>query len=436
MNRLIKRKETSAYHHLRRYCSILCLILCACFLQTAQSCKKETPREKAEKKAKDLGYPVYGEFDPKEQKTPPAFTQEKDDSIKTILNAYYQKIWEDGNLSGQFLVTDGDNILIEKYRGDARINPPVTNSPNTPLHVASISKTVTALAVLKLAEAKKLQLTDTVQKYLPEFPYPNITIENLLSHRSGLPKYEYLIPKLKDAPEKSKEFLTNTDILHILQREKPELMRPAGSGFAYCNTNFVMLALIIEKVTRTPYPQVIKNMIFDPIGMTHSYIFEKKHIPTYAESYYQKKKEAFPLDQYDLLYGDKNLYTTVQDMYRLSLAMFQKDFLSENLLEKAFTPYSNEKAGIKNYGYGFRLKVYDDGSKIIYHTGWWHGSNTIFIHQPKSKLTIVALGNVYSKKIYTAMSLVSLFEKFPDQQEALGKILQNISHPEEEMSAE
>lgn len=88
-------------------------------------------------------------------------------------------------------------------------------------------------------------------------------------------------------------------------------------------------------------------------------------------------------------------------------------------MEQVFTPYSNEKKGVNNYGLGFRMKIFDNGKKLTYHNGWWHGSNSVFVHLPESKTTIIALGNKYSRKIYSAMALSSLFDDYPYELEKI-----------------
>ena len=92
-------------------------------------------------------------------------------------------------------------------------------------------------------------------------------------------------------------------------------------------------------------------------------------------------------------------------------------------MAKVFEPYSNEKAGQNNYGLGFRMKIFDNGEKLTYHNGWWHGSNSVFAHLLKSKVTIVAIGNKYSGRVYSALALAGLFEDFPAQKEKLEHIL-------------
>lgn len=348
------------------------------------------------------------------------------ESITSYIDQYYKKVWEGGDLSGGILVAKGDEILYENYRGFGRQDHQMPIDKNTPLHVASVSKTLTAMAMMKLVEAGKIKLTDHLTQFFPGFPYPNVTVQTLLDQRSGLPKYEYFITQIKPAPaELSKQFITNEDVLNMLVKYKPALARDTDTGFMYCNTNFALLALLIEKVTKTPFPQAMKEMVFTPLKMDHTYIFQEKDIPTASQSFYFGANKLYPLDRLDLIYGDKNVYTTPRDLYSFSKAMFSKDFLKPELMQMVFTPYSNEKAGMNNYGIGFRMKIFDNGEKLTYHNGWWHGTNSVFAHLLKSKVTIVAIGNKYSGKVYTALALSGLFEDFPLQKEKLQTVMNN-----------
>jgi Beta-lactamase class C and other penicillin binding proteins len=350
------------------------------------------------------------------------------DSVVRFIDSYYKNVWERGNLSGGILVAKGDDILFESYRGFGKVGNQMPIDKNVPLHVASVSKTLTAMAMMKLVEAGKIKLTDNLTQYFPGFPYPNVTVQTLLDQRSGLPKYEYFITKIKPVPvELSKPYLTNQDILNMIIAYKPDLARETDTGFMYCNTNFAMLALLIEKVTQKPFPQAMKEMVFTPLKMNNSYIFQEKDIPTAAQSFYFGGNRLYPLDRLDLIYGDKNVYTTPRDLYNFSKAMFSKDFLKPELMKMVFTPYSNEKAGMNNYGLGFRMKIFDNGEKLTYHNGWWHGTNAVFAHLLKSKVTIIAIGNKYSNRVYSALALSGLFEDFPAQKEKLQSMM-NKNH--------
>ncbi|MBB6371010.1 serine hydrolase domain-containing protein [Chryseobacterium shigense] len=387
------------------------------------SCKKNADSKQASAE-NTTGLPNYGDVD-----LDNIFTKEDSQlgdkgTITGYIDQYYKKIWEGGDLSGGILVAKGDEILYENYRGFGREGNQMPIDKNTPLHVASVSKTLTAMAMLKLVEAGKIKLSDPLTQYFPGFPYPNVTVQTLLDQRSGLPKYEYFIPKIQPAPaELSKTFITNQDVLNMIVKYKPDLARETDTGFMYCNTNFALLALLIEKITKTPFPQAMSEMIFKPLKMEHTYIFQEKDIPTAAQSFYYGGNRLYPLDRLDLIYGDKNVYTTPRDLYNFSKAMFSKDFLKPDLMQMVFTPYSNEKAGMNNYGLGFRMKVFDNGEKLTYHNGWWHGTNSVFAHLLKSKVTIVAIGNKYSNKVYTALALSGLFEDFPVQKDKLHSVM-------------
>lgn len=328
-----------------------------------------------------------------------------------FINKYYENIWNTSDMSGGVLIAHGDEVLLEKYKGYGRENNQMPINSETALHIASISKPITAMAIMKLVEAKKISLDQKITTIFPRFPYPKITIAHLLSHRSGLSKYEHFIEETKQKPRNT--YYTNQEVLDLFIKNKPELARETDTGFMYNNMNYALLALIIEKITKKSYPEAMKEMVFKPLKMENTFVFEEKHINTASQSFYQRGNKLYPMDEYDLIYGDKNIYTTPRDLLNFSKAMFSKDFLPEELMNKVFEPYSNEKKGVNNYGLGFRLKVFENEKKLIYHTGWWHGSNTIFIHLRESKTTIVALSNKYNRKIYGTLLLSTLFEDFP-----------------------
>lgn len=351
---------------------------------------------------------------------------EGEDELEQLIAQYYDRVWEQGDLWGGFLIAKGDKILYEGYRGYAQDNEESKIDQGTALHVASVSKSLTAMTALKLVEAGKLSLDQEVSSLFPKFPYPGISVRMLLNQRSGLPKYEYFIERIDpSSPQLAKKFLTNQDVLDLLIEHKPDLARMPDTGFMYCNTNYALLALIIEKVTSTPFPQAMKQMVFTPLEMKDSYIFQEKDTLNAAKSFYARGPRVHPYDRLDLIYGDKNLYTTPRDLLNFSRAMFSEDFLKKELMEQVFIPYSQERPGVNNYGLGFRMKVFDENSKLTYHNGWWHGSNSVFAHLLQSKVTIIAIGNKYSQRVYSALALSALFENFPYEREKLKKDLES-----------
>ena len=346
------------------------------------------------------------------------------DSIVSVIDSYYENVWEKGDLWGGFLVAKGDEILYEGYRGFTQENKQGPVNDTVALHVASISKSITAMAVMKLIEAGKLEMDVPLTKYFPGFPYPEVTVFTLLSQRSGLPKYEYFIEKIEPEPaELSKKYISNHDILNLLIRYKPDLARETNTGFMYCNTNYALLALLVEHATKIPFPEAMQQIVFRPLKMKHTYVLQEKDMESAAKSFYQRGPRVYPYDRLDLIYGDKNVYTTPRDLLNFSKAMFAENFLREDLKKMIFEPYSNERPGVNNYGLGFRMKIFNENEKLTYHNGWWHGTNSVFAHLLKSKVTIIAIGNKYSSRVYTSLALSGLFENFPYETEKLVKTL-------------
>ena len=387
---------------------------------TLFSCKKESSEEENIK----TNLPNYGNVNLDDVFSRKDGKLENKDSIISVLDRYYKNVWEKGDLWGGFLVAKGDEILYEGYRGFAQDKNQEPINDTVALHVASISKTITAMAALKLVEAGRIKLDDPLTKYFPKFPYPKVTVFTLLSQRSGLPKYEHFIEKIKPEPaELSKKYLTNQDVLNLLIKYKPELARATDTGFMYCNTNYALLALLIEKVTEKPFHEAMLEMVFRPLKMKHSYIFQEKDTLTAAKSFYQRGPRVYPYDRLDLIYGDKNVYTTPRDLLNFSKALYSKDFLRADLMDMIFEPYSNEKPGVNNYGLGFRMKIFNENEKLTYHNGWWHGTNSVFAHLLKSQVTIIAIGNKYSPRVYSALALSALFENFPYEKEKFQKAM-------------
>jgi CubicO group peptidase (beta-lactamase class C family) len=330
---------------------------------------------------------------------------------KEFLNHFYQEFWMKNNVSGGFLVAQKGKIIYEGYSGFSDIENQVAMTSDTPIHIASISKVMTALAILKLVEHDKIDLNDKVSQYLTGFPYENVRIEDLLNHRSGLPNYLHLSDDKKYWDNKKK--ITNQDVLNILITHKPEALKQPGKGFAYNNTNFVLLALVIERVTGLSYPEAMKHMVFNPLGMKNTFVMEfKKDSAKVSKSYYNNGRE-WKYDHLDITYGDKNIYSTPRDILKMDWAMYADDFLPKKLKEKAWSGYSYESKGVKNYGLGFRMMEWENGNKIIYHNGWWHGNNTAYVRDYQNQATIIALGNRKNRTIYSTFRLVSLFGDYP-----------------------
>jgi CubicO group peptidase (beta-lactamase class C family) len=334
----------------------------------------------------------------------------KDKMSPAEIGSYQKKLSElfdneliNKNFAGGILVAKGGNILYEKYSGfrdPSKIEDSINE--NTVFHLASTSKPFTAIAILRLVQEGKLSLSDELIKFFPGFPYPSVTIRNLLSHRSGLPNYLYFMDdNTKWAP---KRMITNADVLNFMITYNPPLNYPVGKHFSYCNTNFVLLALVIEKITKQSFPLYLKKTIFEPLNMENTFVF------TPADSFrvtlsYKPSGAVWQNDKFEYTYGDKNVYSTPQDMLKWDQALYNENFISKAMLDSAYTPFSNESPSIHNYGLGWRMLNLPNGKRVIYHNGKWHGFTPAFARLLDEKAVIIILGNRYNFSIYKASKL-------------------------------
>jgi CubicO group peptidase (beta-lactamase class C family) len=324
-----------------------------------------------------------------------------------VCNYWFDSFLKNSKFNGGMIVAKNGTVVFEKYQGTGHLNTTDTVNENTPFHIASVSKTFTAMAVLKLWQDKKINIDDELSKYFPDFNYSGVTIRCLLNHRSGLPNYVYF---MDESGWDRKQYATNQDIYNYLTSKK-NILKNIGQPnkyFSYCNTNYALLALLIEKVTGNSYPEHLKKTIFEPLQMKNSFVFTSADSSKTTPSYDWRGYQAAFMDM-DKVYGDKNIFSTPRDILKWDRLLASGQYLNKETLEAAYTPYSHERGGIRNYGLGWRMYAFPDGYKIIYHNGWWHGNNASFIRLPKEDATIIVLGNKYNRSIYKAKYLIGLF---------------------------
>jgi CubicO group peptidase (beta-lactamase class C family) len=332
-----------------------------------------------------------------------------DHELRNSSQHFFDQTLLRSRFNGAILVARNGKIIFENYHGLQNVLSGEPIDSNTAFHLASVSKTFTAMAILKLWENASLLLDDPVAKYLENFPYPLITIRNLLSHRSGLPNYVHFVEKLGWDTHR---FVTNTDILQLLI-DNANKLNPgkANAYFDYCNTNYALLALIVEKVSQLSFSAYLDNIFFKPLGMKNSFVYAVDMAETVLPSYkFNNQRE--PMMFLDAVYGDKNIYSTPRDMMKWDFALSKNQLFSEKTLEEAFKGYSHERRGTRNYGLGWRLVEMPTGKKIIYHNGWWHGNNTVFSRLPEDSTAIIVLGNKFNRSIYQAKKIAGIFKGY------------------------
>ncbi|WP_349666030.1 serine hydrolase domain-containing protein [Polaribacter sp. Z022] len=256
--------------------------------------------------------------------------------------------------------------------------------------LASVSKQFTAAAIMILFERNKIKITDTINAYFPDFPYKNITIKNLLNHTAGLPKYFWVAEhkwKKNKAP-------TNSEMMQLLTATKVNRFFKPGRNFDYSNTAYFVLASIIEKVSGTSFSNFLDKNIFEPLGMKNTYVYSyqndvvKKNQLTGYRLYRGWKHIKIGNNVNDAVVGDKNVYSTIDDLFRWTNGLNTGKLLTKESLELMYSKGETIYGRKVPYGLGFRI---DKNEKNIYHYGKWNGFSTGLSNYIEDDLVVIVL---------------------------------------------
>ena len=333
---------------------------------------------------------------------------ENDNRGKKI-NAFFEKKFLRNQFNGNILFAENGNIITQKSYGYSNLRKKVPLTKEHSFQLASVSKPFTSIAILQLIENNKINLKDTIQEFFPEFPYQGITIHQLLSHRSGMSQYTHFC----DAPDSiwpdKSITINNQDVINIISRIVPLINYKPDYKYYYCNTNYLILASIVEQVSGLNFKQYVKKYIFEPSGMFNSAIYDRTNFEDLVLPV-QGYENKTPWEDVYLngVVGDKGVYSTTEDLLKFDRALEKNILISDSLKKLAFTKMNLERKGNKNYGYGFRLKEHEKYGKIVYHTGWWKGFRSYFVKVLDKNQTIIVLNNVKRGRFLNIDKLIEL----------------------------
>lgn len=315
-------------------------------------------------------------------RTHPDLDQCRADYQNCMLHYLTDSIYRKGNYNGVLLVAENGKVIFKKAFGRRKYDKNTTFTTQTAMQLASVSKPFTALAVLMLVERNKLSLNDKLVRYFPTLPYKEVTIKHLLNHTSGIPCYLNQKWKYKRSFYR-KEYITNQDLINYLGKRHPKPFFQAGKRHKYSNTGYALLASIVEKVSGQKFTDFMQKHIFDTVGMSHTFFFDrnKKII---------MQRENDPLDG---IYGDKGMFSTVDDMFAWDQALYSNKLVSQKTLQQAYEQGTlDHESGEKfDYGYGWRMIREMHQEPIIYHKGLWQGANPMMIRFVGCNRTIISL---------------------------------------------
>lgn len=301
----------------------------------------------------------------------------------------------DNKFMGAVLVTQGDTVLLDKGYGSANLEWNIPDTPATRFRIGSLTKQFTAAAILLLEERGKLKLDDPVKSYYPDVPsgWDRITLFNLLTQTSGIPDYT-------DAPDfgETMKLQRTPQQLIAVVRDKPLDFTP-GEKFAYSNSNYVLLAQVIEKAGGVPFQKFVQANIFTPLGMKDSG-FDSDALMARRASPYSRRNGVIVNATYidpSVQAGGGAICSTTHDLLIWEKALLGGKLLSPASLKKMLTPFRDARGpgapSKGGYGMGVYAGTNADGRREIAHTGSSAGVITMMAAYPDDNIILILLSN-------------------------------------------
>ena len=328
-------------------------------------------------------------------------TSQQIDSALTVLHAQHQ-------FNGTVLYAEKGKVLYKKAFGIADFRTSAALQTSSAFNLASVSKQFITMCIMILKEKGVLSYDDDVQKFIPEFPYQNITIRNLMTHTSGLPEYSDLFVKTRGPLET----LTNEGMIKMYETLKPPLNFASGTKWEYCNTSYVLLASVIERVSKMSIEKFINKYIVLPLGLSDTYMYNinltapKNHVYGFEEiNGKQKLNDLFFLDG---VMGDGNMYASVEDLYKWEQSLYSEKLVKKATFAEGLKPVFLKDGSIYPYGFGWFI---GKENEYYFHSGSWAGFYNIICRDTKNNRTLVVLSNGSNS---TALKIArNIFEEKP-----------------------
>jgi CubicO group peptidase (beta-lactamase class C family) len=350
-----------------------------------------------------------------------ALTAVNAQTIETRLDSFYAALAKEERLNGNVLVSEKGHIVYQHSFGYADFENRAPNKPETAFQLASLSKPFTAIAILQLADKGKLDLDESISRYIPSFPYPTTTIAQLLSHSSGLSDQE-LGNALADYEKQLGHRHNNAELIQFLAGHKIKAKLSPGEKWWYSNLGYELLAGLVEKLSGETFGTYIQKHIAVPAGMKQTYLLLSPDAqqPYQARNYdylkrYSPEKQRVDqqgADYTERAFGHSSIVSTCQDLFKLSEAFFNGKLVKPATVKRALTGTSliggKPNAVWLNIGGmgatvdGLGWFIFTDGEMKdrVFHAGGMSGAVTVLLHDIKKQQTVIILDNTGSEAIY------------------------------------
>lgn len=313
------------------------------------------------------------------------------------------------DFSGTVLIAEKGRPVYHSAFGYRDFENKIRSDTTTLFELASVTKQFTAMIIMMLKEDGKLNYNDPLEKFIPDLPYPGITIRNLLTHTSGLPDYQAVMDQHWD----KSRVAGNEEIIQYLKQYHPEKRFNPGDQYEYSNTGYVLLATVAEAASGKDFVAMSRERIFVPLGMTSTNIRtleEKAKVNNFARGYIFVPErlryvpaDSFPTANYIVWLGSRKgpgrVSSTTSDLLRWDRALYSETLIRKETLAEAFTPFRLNNDSLSYYGFGWRIENHPTLGQKIWHTGSNPGYATRIVRFIDEDKTIIVLSNNAYPKI-------------------------------------
>lgn len=325
--------------------------------------------------------------------TPP--TTPNRQQVHTQVDEFFGQFITPHTPGAAVMIIHNGTIMYQAAYGLADLDAQTPLTVDHGFHIASMSKQMTAIIIMMLAEHGQLAYDDPLNTYIPELNgiAGTCTIRQMLHHTAGLPDYADGITKAllarSDAP-------TNADIVAVMRRKRT-LRTPPGTAYYYSNVGYELLAVVVERITGQAFPDVLQTRIFDVLGMTRTFSMpnpQRRTTDRLARSYTgsHKKPTLYDSDPLDAIYGSGSVYTTLGDLAIYDAALYGNTLVSQQTYQVASAPAVLNNGSHVDYGFGLQLGQWH-GESYVAHTGSWLGFNCDYVRFAQRRCSAIVLLN-------------------------------------------
>jgi CubicO group peptidase (beta-lactamase class C family) len=301
---------------------------------------------------------------------------------------YLRALVAEERFSGAVLMARNGKVILNKGYGFANREFDVPNTPQTKFRLASVTKLFTATAIMILQQQGKLKISDSICGYISDCPstWQAVTLKHLLNHTAGITEFGKPPPANDDFRRKP---MTTAAVLERAKTFAPDFA--PGEKFAYSSQGFLLLGIVIEKVSGKTYENFLRENIFEPLKMNNTGLDHQKAIIKNRAAGYARAKDGslsnFDYFNLDYLFAAGGLYSTVEDLFLWEQSFYTEKLLKQNFKEEMLTP------GLENTGYGWEI-FQKFNRRLNRVDGRSFGFSNSMVSYPDEKVCVIVLSNI------------------------------------------